>query len=681
MKMKKIYSMLLGLAVVASSSIASAQQLPNANFDGSWVDCVPWTSKNNTKTKGIQPESWCISHVIGLSGTGATEVGGQYSGGYNGTAYALKLIHTSNPYSASEIVPGYVTLGTSWATAKASIIGTVSNKDGGVFGGLAFTYKPDAISFYYQRSHGTSKPSEPATVVVYSWKGSWSQADVPGETKIGTPSKVTMVDRDKNILGMSTDQGGTVSKSADAELISYLNYSIQGDASSWTYFEQPIPYLTTSNPEKINVIISAGDYFGGSSVVGKDNTLIFDNVSLIYYSRLSALSVNGVAVEGFASDVYNYTMSGTELPTEAQISATVMGQSATKSVVIDKDAATVSITVSNVDADNDGKTSHTYVLQYEKAAKEGVSTVYPGFLNGAIIDVESNENMVFAENESKEITITEYEDGTCDFLLPNLYLSALEMSLGDILVEGATVTKNEAGVATYQGFVDDMPLLGGELIADVTLNGTISAEGVVNMTINVDWDGVPIVCTFTTNEVVNKVGVSTEYPGFLNGAIVDVETNENYPFAENEEKVITITEYEDGTCDFLLPNLYLSMLEMSLGDILVEGATVTKTEDGTATYNGYVEGMPLLGGELIADVTLSGTISVAGVVEMTIDVLWEGTPIKCTFTTNKETGVENVIVTEEGVVEYYNLQGVKVVNPSNGVFIRVQGGKATKVVK
>ena len=419
----------------------------------------------------------------------------------------------------------------------------------------------------------------------------------------------------------------------------------------------------------------------GSSVVGKDNTLIFDNVSLIYYSRLSALSVNGVAVEGFASDVYNYTMPGTELPTEAQISATVMGQSATKSVVIDKDAATVSITVSNVDADNDGKTSHTYVLQYEKAAKEGVSTVYPGFLNGAIIDVESNENMVFAENEAKEITITEYEDGTCDFLLPNLYLSLLDMSLGDILVEGATVTKDEAGAATYQGFVDDMPLLGGELIADVTLNGTISAEGVVNMTINVDWDGVPIVCTFTTNEVVNKVGVSTEYPGYLNVTILDTETGESMPVAENESNTITITEYEDGTCDFLLPNFALTAMELELGDILVEGATVTKNEEGVATYNGFVKDMPLLGGELIADVTLNGTISAAGVVEMTIDVLWEGTPIKCTFTTNKETGVENVIVTEEGVVEYYNLQGVKVANPSNGVFIRVQGGKATKVVK
>ena len=31
-------------------------------------------------------------------------------------------------------------------------------------------------------------------------------------------------------------------------------------------------------------------------------------------------------------------------------------------------------------------------------------------------------------------------------------------------------------------------------------------------------------------------------------------------------------------------------------------------------------------------------------------------------------------------VEYYNLQGVRVANPANGIFIRRQGSKATKVI-
>ncbi len=45
-----------------------------------------------------------------------------------------------------------------------------------------------------------------------------------------------------------------------------------------------------------------------------------------------------------------------------------------------------------------------------------------------------------------------------------------------------------------------------------------------------------------------------------------------------------------------------------------------------------------------------------------------------------ETGIEDTMVDENAPVEYYNLQGVKVANPENGIFIKKQGAKATKVV-
>ena len=44
------------------------------------------------------------------------------------------------------------------------------------------------------------------------------------------------------------------------------------------------------------------------------------------------------------------------------------------------------------------------------------------------------------------------------------------------------------------------------------------------------------------------------------------------------------------------------------------------------------------------------------------------------------TGIEDTMVDENAPVEYYNLQGVKVANPENGIFIKKQGAKATKVV-
>ena len=50
-----------------------------------------------------------------------------------------------------------------------------------------------------------------------------------------------------------------------------------------------------------------------------------------------------------------------------------------------------------------------------------------------------------------------------------------------------------------------------------------------------------------------------------------------------------------------------------------------------------------------------------------------------TITISESTAIEGIEV-EAGEAVYYNLQGVKVANPENGVFIKVQGNKASKVL-
>ncbi len=46
---------------------------------------------------------------------------------------------------------------------------------------------------------------------------------------------------------------------------------------------------------------------------------------------------------------------------------------------------------------------------------------------------------------------------------------------------------------------------------------------------------------------------------------------------------------------------------------------------------------------------------------------------------NGQSGVEGVNAADNAPAEYFNLQGVRVANPENGLYIRRQGGKATKV--
>ena len=50
-------------------------------------------------------------------------------------------------------------------------------------------------------------------------------------------------------------------------------------------------------------------------------------------------------------------------------------------------------------------------------------------------------------------------------------------------------------------------------------------------------------------------------------------------------------------------------------------------------------------------------------------------------TYSSTTGISDITVDAAGEAVYYNLNGVQVANPENGLFIKVQGGKATKVIK
>lgn len=288
-----MYSALLMGAIGFNAT--AQQQLPDVGFEGEWTECIPWTSSGNTKPvtqeidkvkyTGYQPTGWYISDVIGMSGLGATIVGTKVEG-YNSNT-AVKLTNSPNPMMAAQIVPAYLTFGTPWSTAvpKFSLSGiSVTKSDGGSFGGMKFTDRPKSLEFMYKRSRGTDKPDEKSTIVAYLWKGHWTQTDVPGEISMGAMTTATMTDRDRCVLGMSMDecQGGAVTKDADAVLIGKLEAYITENTEEWTKFSADFEYFTDDTPENINVIIAAGDYFGGASAVGKDNSLTVDDVKLVY---------------------------------------------------------------------------------------------------------------------------------------------------------------------------------------------------------------------------------------------------------------------------------------------------------------------------------------------------------------------------------------------------------------
>lgn len=136
--MKKMFPVLL---LVALTQFADAQQLSNTTFDADWVDCYPWEAGNFVSSaRGTQPEGWCISNV---SQSALPIVGEEVTPGADGTGKAVKLSNVSASIGSNN-APGYITLGVAFATAETKLT-SVQNADGGVFGGIPFTYHPDAV--------------------------------------------------------------------------------------------------------------------------------------------------------------------------------------------------------------------------------------------------------------------------------------------------------------------------------------------------------------------------------------------------------------------------------------------------------------------------------------------------------------------------------------------------------
>ena len=368
------------------------------SFEDAWVKCIPWDSNNNKTAVGKTPTGWCVSNVY--TTLKQFDIATREDG--SNSDYAVKLKNTS--YFGQKI-PAYMTLGTSWATAKGA---SGSNPDGGSFGGKEFNKRPDAIRFDYLRYN--KKGKENATVVAYLWKGTYTQMNVPGNTAIsGDPTPCNMTDRDRNILGMPTAKGGEVTKTSDAECIATINYSITSSTNGeWETLTIPFEYKTSSTPEKINIIFAATDYFDRTKIVA-DNYLCVDNVKYVYYHSLSNIKLNGTTIDGFNENRTEYTVKGNMSDYKNALDCTTKSANSTKEVNWNDAENLVTITVkgSNYAEDNESITVYTIKFEGTGTGIHNVTSTSTNTANGAIYDLSGRQ----LKTMQKGINIVRGKDG------------------------------------------------------------------------------------------------------------------------------------------------------------------------------------------------------------------------------------------------------------------------------
>ena len=328
---------------------AHAQQLPNYGFDNWKASCASTEAFNKDGSSmrqrpGVEPTDWNGSSV-NQKVSGVTKDETLVFNDGNAVKMVNKFVGVKILWSTiGSVAPGFVTLGTPWVYAIAD----VDDCDGGVYGGVNFTYKPDAITGRYKRTDATGEKSH---IIAYLWNGTYT-------SKVGSKSSPSY-SRDnvaRAIMGKTTPTAsGTLVASCDYEFTATTN-------KDWQTITVPLNYTdATSAPTMMNVIISGGDYWD-RSVMKENTTLYADDVRFVYYSTLNTLSYDGKALAvpeaGATLDM------STVVYDASKLAYTLNGRSATATTSYDDASSVLTITVSNVDNDADGLSSHTYYIQF-----------------------------------------------------------------------------------------------------------------------------------------------------------------------------------------------------------------------------------------------------------------------------------------------------------------------------
>lgn len=429
--MRKI---LLTALLAAGGLTASAQYLPNGDFEQWKTTCgkSDQTSPNFGSSPfglatrpGVEPQDWNGSNVnqtvFNQNASSDALVTCQKEGDNSYvrlvcTKVGAKIGQGSTAIEIKAEAPAFINFGTPWVYA----VSTKSKCDGGVYGGMPFSYKPDAIKGRYKRTPAAK--AEKARIIAYLWSGTFKSSIPSGiSTRMQDQDDV-----DRAIMGRVSGVTG------DGKLVASCDYGFEITKNNdWEEIIVPIDYKRTDVvPTKMNVIISSDDYWNRANMV-ENSTLEVDDVQFVYYHALESITYKGKTIkmeEG--KNFYNLLID--EDFDISKFSYEKIGAGATVDKSFDPELQMLTVTVKGNDFNVNPKSVTVYKFKVAKEVTDFTSD----------LSVELVKIGMFDPSES---TIQLYKelDGSYTFQLRNFSLMGGMMPVGTIILKNLNVNGNK----------------------------------------------------------------------------------------------------------------------------------------------------------------------------------------------------------------------------------------------
>lgn len=505
--MRKI---LLTALLAAGGLTASAQNLPNGDFQQWKTTCgkSDQTSLNKyyesapfglATRPGVEPQDWNGSNVNQTVFNQNAHSDALVTRQGNAENFYVRLVCTKvGALGITAEAPAFINFGTPWVYA-------VSNKskcDGGVYGGMSFSYKPDAIKGRYKRTPAATK--EKARIIAYLWSGTFKSSIPSGK------STRMQDDVDRAIMGRVSGVTG------DGKLVASCDYGFETTKNNdWEEIIVPIDYKRTDVvPTKMNIIISSDDYWNRANMV-ENSTLEVDDVQFVYYHALESITYKGKTIkmeEG--KNFYNLLID--EDFDISKFSYEKIGAGATVDKSFDPELQMLTVTVKGNDYNVNPKSVTVYKFRVAKEVTDFTSD----------LSVELVKIGMFDPSES---TIQLYKelDGSYTFQLRNFSLMGGAINVGTIVLKNLDIKGDK--ITTTQETkiqpgddpsVDEKQWMGPGLdLVPIVLNATRNGA---DLTAQIDIDfreamGMQIKVVFApTIEINGTTDFTTIKPGLKN---------------------------------------------------------------------------------------------------------------------------------------------------------------------
>ncbi len=306
-----------------------------------------------------------------------------------------------------------------------------------------------------------------------------------------------------------------------------------------------------------------------------------------------------------------------------------------------------------------------------KAGNNGNLTIKNITWSGSTVDAASSfessastavitfENVKFIEiNQNTNYTIDQKAGGT--------------VNINGLVAEGTFAMNGDTGWTVREGNDNKVNISGtNDFCIYVQNNYLLPVSNLENSNIIVGFDIANDTRMKAKRAIVRGTGDATQMKSGMPGYALVKEGNKDNLRIELAPLAITCNGETVEGSDFLFENGSYNFTIANAGTGIEYSYKFTEATAQAFAAEGFTAFAPATGIDIDKEGILEISAECANMNEPNV--------MTRTITISKTTGIDGIVADENAPVEYYNLQGIRVENPENGIFIRRQGNKTTKV--